>query len=125
MITDQLKEAIATYLATAATPYINSGKIGLGGNSTNPTSTDLDVPIAGVTPSIIRSKSDINVIEVKLSISGSVIQGRVIREVGIFDDGSAQSPTRDDYMLQRVNFEGVGPFATDETLEIFILMEVE
>ncbi len=124
MITDTLKEAIATYLATAATPYINSGKIGLGGNSTNPTSTALDVPLS-VTPTIIRSKSDINVVEVKLSIAGSSIQGKVIREAGIFDDGSAQSPTRDDYMLQRVNFEGVGPFATNETLEIFILMEVE
>lgn len=117
MITDELKEAIATYLATAATPYINSGKVGLGGNSTNPTSTDLDVPISGVTPSIIRSKSDINVIEVKLSISGSDIQGKVIREAGLFNTLGN--------MLQRVNFDGVGPFATDETLEIFILMEVE
>lgn len=117
MITDELKGAIATYLATAVTPYINSAKIGLGGNSTNPTSTDLDVPISGITPTIIRSKSDINVIEVKLSVSGSVIQGRVIREAGLFNSSGN--------MLERVNFDGVGPFATDETLEIFILMEVE
>lgn len=116
MITDTLKEAIATYLATATTPYINSGKVGLGGNSTNPTATALDVPLS-VTPTIVRSKSDINVVEVKLTIYGNTIQGKVIREAGIFNSSSE--------MLQRVNFDGVGPFATDETLEIFILMEVE
>jgi hypothetical protein len=28
-------------------------------------------------------------------------------------------------MIQRINFSGVGPFASNEDLEIFIIMEVE
>ena len=127
MITDEMKSRVVSYLKDT---LIHDSKIGLGGNSTNPTSTDLDVPLS-VTPTMVKSKSDENVLEVKLSISGSTIQGRVIREVGLFDDGqlddsgSARSPTRDDLLVHRINFDGVGPFATSETVEIFIILEVE
>ncbi|HCI70106.1 MAG TPA: hypothetical protein DHV30_05735, partial [Balneola sp.] len=78
MITDKLKTLVATHIKDN---LFDSAKIGLGGNSTNPTANDLDVPLS-VTPSIIITKSDLNVLEVKVSISGSSIQGKVIREVG-------------------------------------------
>lgn len=75
MITDEMKREVADFIKT----MIDSGKIGLGGNSTTPTSTDLDVPLSSVTPTIVTSKSTDNVIEAKLSISGNSIQGKVIR----------------------------------------------
>tara|TARA_E500000318_G_C3517168_1_gene194849 strand:+ start:70 stop:408 length:339 start_codon:yes stop_codon:yes gene_type:complete len=112
MITDELKTLIATHIKDN---LFDSAKIGLGGNSTNPTATDLDVPLS-VTPSIVITKSDLNVLEVKVSISGSSIQGKVIREVGLFNGSD---------MVYRANFDGVGPFSTTETLELFILLEVE
>jgi len=112
MITDKLKTLVATHIKDN---LFDSAKIGLGGNSTNTTATDLDVPLS-VTPSIIITKSDLNVLEVKVSISGSSIQGKVIREVGLFDGSD---------MVYRANFDGVGPFSTTETLELFILLEVE
>jgi hypothetical protein len=112
MITDKLKTLVTTHIKDN---LFDSAKIGLGGNSTNPTATDLDVPLS-VTPSIIITKSDLNVLEVKVSISGSSIQGKVIREVGLFDGSD---------MVYRANFDGVGPFSTTETLELFILLEVE
>lgn len=112
MITDELKTLIANHIKDN---LFDSAKIGLGGNSTNPTATDLDVPLSA-TPSIIITKSDLNILEVKVSISGSSIQGKVIREVGLFNGSD---------MVYRANFDGVGPFSTTETLELFILLEVE
>jgi hypothetical protein len=112
MITDKLKTLVTTHIKDN---LFDSAKIGLGGNSTNPTANDLDVPLS-VTPSIIITKSDLNVLEVKVSISGSSIQGKVIREVGLFDGSD---------MVYRANFDGVGPFSTTETLELFIVLEVE
>ena len=119
MITDKMKSKIVEHLRTS---LITNSKVGRGGNSTNPTSNTLDVEsltnlgaVINITPTL--TASDLNVLEVKISIAGNSIQGQVIREAGIFD-------TNGD-MLARVNFDGVGPFATDETLEIFLLLEVE
>tara|TARA_A100001201_G_C4065601_1_gene194063 strand:- start:6 stop:344 length:339 start_codon:yes stop_codon:yes gene_type:complete len=112
MITDELKTLIATHIKDN---LFDTAKIGLGGNATNPTATDLDVPLS-VSPTIVKTKSDINVIEVKVSVAGSSIQGQVIREVGLFNGSD---------MVYRANFDGVGPFSTTETLELFILLEVE
>lgn len=112
MITDALTSKMAEHLRDN---LFDSAKIGLGGNSTNPTATDLDVPLS-VSPTIVKTKSDLNVIEVKVSVAGDSIQGKVIREVGLFDGTD---------MVYRTNFEGVGPFSTTETLELFILLEVE
>jgi len=113
MITDELKTLVATYIKDN---LFDSAKIGLGGNSTNPTADDLDVPLTAITPSVIITNSDLNVIEVKVSVAGNSIQGQVIREVGLFNGSD---------MVYRANFDGVGPFSTTETLELFILLEVE
>tara|TARA_Y100001938_G_scaffold151085_1_gene245806 strand:- start:1423 stop:1797 length:375 start_codon:yes stop_codon:yes gene_type:complete len=124
MITDELKKQLVSHLKS----IITSAKIGLGGNSTNPISTDLDVPLS-VSPTLVKTESDLNVLEIKVSVAGSSIQGQVIREVGLFDDNTlsahASRSPRVDYSLFRTNFDGVGPFSTTETLELFILLEVE
>tara|TARA_R100000152_G_C6709113_1_gene137047 strand:+ start:464 stop:811 length:348 start_codon:yes stop_codon:yes gene_type:complete len=115
MITDKLKELLIANIKT----HITDGQIGFGGNSTNPTSTTLDVP-SGVTingANLGEQLSDENVLEVKLSVDGSNIQGKVIREMGIFDSSGN--------MLARENFSGIGPFSASETLEIFYIIEVE
>lgn len=113
MITDKLKSLIADHLKTT---LISSGEVGLGGNNTSPAATALDVP-TGAATTIVIQKSDENVIEVKVSVAGSNISGQVIRELGLFDASSN--------MLDRVNFDGVGPFASNETLELFLTIEVE
>ena len=53
-------------------------------------------------------------------VEGANITGKVIREASFGgNDGSI------DEMLARVSFEGVGPFASNEQLEIFLMLEVE
>ncbi len=112
MITDELKTLIATHIKDN---LFDTAKIGLGGNATSPTATDLDVPLSASTTLTITN-STLNVIEAKVSVAGSAIQGQVIREVGLFNGSD---------LVYRANFQGVGPFSTTETLELFILLEVE
>lgn len=114
MITDELKTLIATHIKDN---LFDTAKIGLGGNATSPTATDLDVPIsAPPSLAITKTLSSLNVIEVKVTVSGNDIQGKVIRELGLFNGSD---------MVYRVNFQGVGPFSTTEILELFVLLEVE
>ena len=115
MITDKARSLLATHLESLITG--GSGKIGLGGNNTSPAATTLDSEIAGITVSMVSDKTDENVVQIKLEILGSAITGKVIREVGLFDS------TPD--MLQRFNFDGVGPFSSTERLQIYITMEIE
>ena len=112
MISDKLQSLLADQVVS----LINNAKVGLGGNSTYGSQTDLDISLASATVSAI--KSDENVIQVKVSITGGgTLAGQVIREIGVFDSSSN--------MLLRENFEGVGPFASNETAEFFIFLEVE
>ncbi len=115
MITDKMKELIATHIQGT---LVNNGKIGVGGNSTYSTQTALDVDL-GTTVSLVATKSDENTIEVHLSISGNAagMSSSVIREAGIFDSSGN--------LLIRHNFDGLGPFGTSETLELFFFLEVE
>lgn len=124
MITDKAKELMSDYfvkLISGGTTLSNvnlsagSGKIGTGGNNTSPLATTLDIDLASATVSAIATSS--NTFEVKLSVAGSNITGKVIREAGIFDSNNN--------LLARVNFNGVGPFTASQTLEIFLIMEVE
>lgn len=112
MITNELRNYLAQQLKT----QLNNAKVGLGGNSTSPAQNNLDVPSLA-TATIITSDSDDNVIEAKISVAGSELTNSVIREMGIFNSNSK--------LMNRINFEGVGPFASNETLEIFLLIEVE
>lgn len=116
MITDKLKQLVAGEINTRINA--GTGRVGQGGNSTNPSNNTLDVPlITGIATTVSQSTSDGNVIDVKLSVAGTTLNSKTIREVGLFDSSSN--------MLQRINFDAIGPIASDATLEIFITMEVE
>lgn len=127
MITDLLRNKLAAYIVELIDgTNQGSADLGLGGNSTSPAATALDVPL-NITPSqYVATGSDDNVVEIKLSVEGSNITGKVIREASFGADDSGDS--FDDaaaFMLSRVAFEGVGPFAANEQIEIFLLLEVE
>jgi len=127
LITDLLRNKLAAYIVELIDgTNAGVGDVGLGGNSTSPAATALDVPL-GITPSqYVATLSTDNVIEIKLMVEGSNITGKVIREASFGADDSGDS--FDDaaaFMLSRVNFEGVGPFASNEQLEIFLMLEVE
>ena len=113
MIVDKLQSLLADKIVS----LVSSGKVGLGGNSTFSSQTGLDIELATAT-SAYPTKSDENVVQVKVSISGGgTLAGQVLREVGVFDGSSN--------MLIRQNFDGIGPFASNETVEFFIFLEVE
>ena len=115
MITDKARNLLANHLKS-----ILSGQVGLGGNNTSPTSTTLDI-ITGITVSKSADLTDENIIQVKLEILGNAITGKVIREVGLFNHATPASGD----LLQRFNFDGVGPFGSTERLQIYITMEIE
>ena len=116
MITEKLRELVAEKIRT---DFMDSAAVGQGGNNTNPVSGTLDASLGiNITPQ--TSASTGSVIEAKLSIGGSALNSNIIREVGIFDNAT---PTAN--MIQRINFDAVGPISTTDTLEIIILMEVE
>ena len=112
MITDKLKELLTNQIVS----LINTGQVGLGGNSSSPNANALDVP-SGATTTVNAVSTDENIMEVKVSVGGGAITGMTIREAGVFDSSSN--------MLSRVNFDGVGPFSSTETLEIILIIEVE
>ena len=116
MITEKLQNLLATQLKTLVDG--GSAKVGLGGNSTYSSQTDLDVVLSTAT-SLSSTQSNANVVQVKVTMSGATaaMTGQVIREVGVFDTSSN--------MLIRQNFDGIGPFSSNDTLEFFIILEVE
>ena len=124
MITDELRTVLATHLASVYT----RAKVGVGGNSTNPLTIDLDVPIVtGVTAS--SSQSDSNVIEFKFTITGASIAGHTIREIGLFNkaytNSAGDSISADTELLTRLSFDGIGPFASGEDVDFYVTIEVE
>ena len=120
MITDELKSLLATQIKT----ILNAGyaQVGLGGNSTSPASTSLDVgssagniSFSGASAQVEKSQE--NTIQIFVETLGSSITGEVIREMGVFDSSNN--------LLARVNFTGVGPFSSTERLQIYLTLEVE
>jgi len=128
LITDLLRDKLAAYILTLANHANAEGDVGLGGNSTSPAATTLDVPLGVTTSQYTATRSGDNVVEIKLMVEGSNITGKVIREASFGGDHSNAANSFDDgdaFMLSRVAFEGVGPFASNEQLEIFLMLEVE
>jgi|TARA_R100001463_G_scaffold86646_1_gene141491 hypothetical protein len=123
MITDDFRTSLATHLAAV----YQKARIGVGGNSTNPLTTDLDVPILDVSAS--ASQSDNNVIEFKFTVTGASIAGYTIRELGIFnkqyDNGAGTTIAEYTELLTRIPFEGIGPFASGEDVDFYVTIEVE
>tara|TARA_R110002012_G_scaffold306144_1_gene510656 strand:- start:533 stop:913 length:381 start_codon:yes stop_codon:yes gene_type:complete len=126
LITDLLRNKLAEYIVAIVNDADAEGDVGLGGNSTSPAATALDVPLSISTSQYVATRSDDNVIEIKLSVEGANITGKVIREASFgANENNFLSDGTDDIMISRVNFEGVGPFASNEILEIFLMIEVE
>jgi hypothetical protein len=123
MIVDEGRTLIATHLKTVFT----KARIGVGGNNTSPLAEDLDVPIYNI--STTNSSSDSNVIDFKFSITGASIAGYTIRELAIFNKTytnlAGDTITEYTTMLARINFEGIGPFASGEDVDFFVTIEVE
>jgi hypothetical protein len=116
LITDNLRNAVATYISGQLSS--TEGKLGSGGNSTSPAATALDVPLTTSTLTLSSATSNVNMIEVKLSLpnAGSAIPGKIVREAGIFNGSD---------LWIRESFDALGPFASNETLEIIFFIEVE
>ena len=125
MITDLLRDKIAEYIVSIVNTAAE-GDVGLGGNSTSPAATALDVPLGISTSQYVATRSGDNVVEIKIMVEGSNITGKVIREASFgANENDFIGDGNDDFMLSRVAFEGVGPFASNEQLEIFLMLEVE
>jgi hypothetical protein len=113
-VTETVKTAIATHISST---YIFIG-LGVGGDSTNPNTNELDAPIGGRI-SITPTSSGLSALDYKKIFNGSDYTGHTIKEAGIFSAASGGT------MLTRVNFDGIGPISSTETFEIIITMEVE
>ncbi len=114
MITDKLRSLLAAQIETLVDA--GNGKVGAGGNSTSPAATDIDVLIVAA-DSVSAIKSTENIVELKLSISGSSLVGETVREIGFFDSSGN--------LLFRTNFDGIGSLTSSDTLEVFVSIEVE
>ena len=112
MITDVARQDLADYLKTTYT----KARIGVGGNNSSPIASNLDVPIFDVS-TVVSSKSDENVVDFKFTVAGASIAGYTIRELALFNSDYSK-------MLTRINFEGVGPFSTED-VDFFVTLEVE
>ena len=132
MITEKAKEKVALFIKE----FFQTANVGTGGDSTNPDSNVLDVPILAANKATTNYVSDRTTIDFSLSFTGSEILGHSIREFGIF---STTTPTDNNFdelrtttsysaestMLTRVNFDGVGPFSNSDQIDITFIVEVE
>ena len=139
MITEKAKRKVALFLKE----FYTEANVGVGGNSSNPNATDLDVPILTTKVTTTNSESSANVIDFTATFTGSQLDGNTVREFGIFGTlpqdtafdemygGTANPATsHSNYasevvMLSRVNFESLGTFSSSDELEITLTVEVE
>ena len=136
MITHEVKKKMALFLKEMFGATSGTTKLGTGGGGTNPTATDLDVPL-NTSVSNTATSSDDKVVEFKSSYSGTSLHGYTFREMGIFGNlptdaematidtsGYNYSPV-ENIMLARVNFDSIGNFSTGDTIEVIYTIEVE
>ena len=114
MITDELREQIATHIIG----LVNAGsaKVGLGGNSTSPAATDIDVPSGATINQLSAVKANDTVFQVFVEVVGSQLTGLTIREMGLFDTSGN--------MLSRLSFDGISSIPSSDYLQLFVTMEV-
>jgi hypothetical protein len=113
-ITETVKTALSSHIGSTYT-YMG---LGVGGDSTNPNTNELDSPV-GSRISITPALSGLSALDFKMTFSGSSYTGHTIKEAGIFSAASGGT------MLARVNFEGIGPISSTDTFDIIITIEVE
>ncbi|QDP53635.1 MAG: hypothetical protein GOVbin556_99 [Prokaryotic dsDNA virus sp.] len=120
MITEEGKKQIATLIKT----NFASMDVGTGTDSTNPSANELDSPrttngVPTVTSNISSTLANDTGVEFKASFLGSAsaLTGYTITEVGIFDSSGN--------MLNRIDFDGVGPITATDILEFTIVVQVK
>ena len=139
MITEKAKRKVALFLKE----FITAANVGVGGNSSNPNSNDLDVPILTTKVTTTNTESTANVIDYTATFTGSQLEGNRVREFGIFGTvpadgafdemygGTANPATShadyvsEEIMLARVAFDSLGTFSSSDELEITLTVEVE
>jgi len=133
MITDGVKRKMALFLQE----FYTTANVGAGGDSTNPNSNSLDVPIISSNQSTTNSASDAATIDFTVSLTGSQLEGNTIREFAIFgstptdaemanlSSGSWNTGNVETIMLSRINFNGVGPFSSSDQIDLTLTVEVE
>ena len=138
MITEETKRRMAMFLKT----FTTTAKVGNGGDSTNPSSNDLDSVVSS-SSSFSTVLSDENVVDFNASFNS--LTGETIREFGIFatlpatqndfnqmqtnktltGSVTATAATTDTVMIARFNFDALGPFTATDTVNITLVAEVE
>ena len=89
--------------------------VGDGGDDTSTSQTSLD-------HSILTTKKDCsptiigNTAVYEVSFTGSELNANIISEIGVFNS--------DEIMLSRVNFNSIGPLASNETVSFTLRLEV-
>ena len=139
MITDEAKRKMALFIKE----FYTHANVGIGGDSTNPNSNSLDVPIISSNQSTTNAVSDAATVDFTISLTGSQLEGNTIREFGIFGTlpqdttfdkmygGTANPATGGEnyasevIMLSRINFTGVGPFSNADQIDLTLTVEVE
>ena len=143
MITEDAKKKVALFLKE----FYTQANVGVGGGSTNPSATALDVPLLSSLIVTENTASDEATIDFKATLSGASVTGQTLREFGIFgelpqDDqfdemrlegvqisGTAATDgteaTVETIMLGRVNFDGVSSLSASDEIEFVYTVEVE
>ena len=143
MITEDAKKKVALFLKE----FYTQANIGVGGGSTNPSATELDVPLLSSLIVTENTTSDEATIDFKATLSGASVTGQTLREFGIFgelpqDDqfdemrlegvqisGTSATDgteaTVETIMLGRVNFDGVSSLSASDEIEFVYTVEVE
>ena len=102
-------------LANIMIGNFNKIDIGDGGDDTSTSQTSLD-------HSVLTSKKDCtptlvgNTVIYEVTFTGSELNSNVISEIGVFNS--------DGVMLSRVNFNSIGPLASNETVSFTLRLEV-
>jgi hypothetical protein len=126
MITELARQALRQYVESNFVAY----NVGSGGDSSNPNATDLDAPINAThqISGISVSTSGISSVDFTITLSPSSYLGEVIREVGIFNSASitigGTAYAAGEMMLVRVPFDGIGPIAATDDIEIIVSVDV-
>lgn len=143
MITEDAKKKVALFLKE----FYTQANVGVGGGSTNPSATALDVPLLSSLIVTENTASDEATIDFKATLSGASVTGQTLREFGIFgelpqDDqfdemrlegvqisGTSATDgteaTVETIMLGRVNFDGVSSLSASDEIEFVYTVEVE
>jgi len=155
MITQKAKEKIARFISEYFDEInIGTGGDTSNPNLNN-LDAPIFTPAVRVTKLTTNTISDNTTIDFYRSFSGTELEGYSIKEIGIFGtlpaelldftnmegvDGGTGYPAPgipyrqksgvaaydiEEVMLTRINFEGIGPIASSDTLEIILTIEVE